>query len=122
MAGQAQTKVSAAFAARLDRLKPDQRIRAVVLLDLGNGPPDRAGRRQPPGRRRHALSTVKEAAKQALPEIDRILGHCSGKRLAAEPNALGGIAVECTAAGIAQLAASDRVKAILEDQAISLLR
>jgi hypothetical protein len=42
-------------------------------------------------------------------------------RKATIKNALGSIPVETTARGIAALAASEHVKAILEDQPISLL-
>ena len=41
--------------------------------------------------------------------------------MAAGPSALGTIAVETTVAGINELAASDHVQAILEDQPISVL-
>jgi hypothetical protein len=44
------------------------------------------------------------------------------KKLTTNPDALGSISVETTAAGIAALAASEHVKAIIEDQAVSLVR
>jgi hypothetical protein len=55
-----------------------------------------------------------------LGEIDGILERFDGKR-SADVNALGSIPAETTARGIAALAASEHVKAILEDQPISLL-
>jgi hypothetical protein len=63
----------------------------------------------------------RKSAEAALPDIDGILKRFNGKRLATSPDALGCIPVETTAAGITALAASERVKAILEDQPISLI-
>jgi hypothetical protein len=56
-----------------------------------------------------------------LAEIDRPLTHFGGKRLALGVNALGSVPVESTPDGITALASLDSVKAILEDQPISLL-
>jgi hypothetical protein len=56
-----------------------------------------------------------------LPDLDHILERFDGKRLGTSLDALGCIPVETTAEGIYALAASKHVKAILEDQPISLI-
>ena len=110
-------KISRQFKARLARLGPEQKVRAVVMLSTEGADiatkPSRANRQA-------IQEAIRQATATALPEIDRLLQQHGGKRLAAYANALGGISVETTAAGIAALAASKHVKAILEDQAISL--
>ena len=114
-------KVSAEFQARLDRLGPEQRIRTVVLLKIGmtDGAPKR---RQSRAERKAAIVAVRKFAEKALPEIDAILAQDGGMRLSKEVNALGSLSVETTPRGVAALAASEHVKAVLEDQAISSLR
>jgi len=115
--GSQSSSLSPQFQARLDRLAPDQRVRAVVLLHTrGAG----SGRRQSPSARQEAIAAVRAAAALALPDIDAILEHHGGQRLASEPGALGSIAVETTPAGVLALAALPHVQAILEDQPLSL--
>jgi hypothetical protein len=63
---------------------------------------------------------VRRLARPALLSIDRILHRFRGRRLAQGADALGSISVEATPAGIEALAASEYVRAILEDQPISL--
>ncbi len=110
------SKISTGFAARLERLKPGQRVRAIVLLRVSDG---RArGRRQSEAERHAAVGEVHKEAASALPEIDRILANTQGRRLAGQPDALGAVPVETTADGIRALASSDLVQAILEDQPI----
>ena len=60
------------------------------------------------------------AAKSLFACVRRDLERFDGKRLA-NVDALGCIPVEITASGVLALAASEHVKAILEDQPISLL-
>src|SRR5712692_1091702 len=112
-------KVSREFAARLDQLRPQQKVRAIVLLrtkDAGTAATQRRSRTN----RQATIEAVRQSAEQALGEIDSILERFDGRRLA-DVNALGSLPVETTARGIAALAASEHVKAILEDQPISLL-
>ncbi|SRR5712692_7188798 len=112
-------KISREFAARLDRFGPQQKVRAIVLLrtkETGVAPTRRRSRVN----RQATIEAVRQSAEQALGEIDGILARFDGRRLA-DVNALGSISVETTARGIAALAASEHVKAILEDQPISLL-
>jgi hypothetical protein len=110
-------KISRQFKARLARLGPEQKVRAVVMLATEGA--DIAAR--PSRANRQAIqAAIRQATATALPEIDRLLKQHGGKRLAAYANALGGIPIETTATGIDALAASKQVKVILEDQAISL--
>lgn len=114
-----QSKVSREFAARLEHAKPKQKVRAIVLLQ---GQRTGSAATQPRSRivRQDAISIIRQSSEQAIGEIDRILIHFGGKRLA-EVNTLGSIPVETTPAGISALADSQHVRAILEDQPISLL-
>ncbi|OGG43664.1 MAG: hypothetical protein A3F84_25795 [Candidatus Handelsmanbacteria bacterium RIFCSPLOWO2_12_FULL_64_10] len=110
-------KISPEFAARLDRLEPQQRVRAMILL-RAEGPGKLAGQRQSRAERRAAVEAMRKSAEQALIEIDGILEHFGGQRQAERPDVLGTISVETTPAGIQAIAASKSVKAVLEDQAI----
>jgi hypothetical protein len=114
------SKISANFTSRLGKLKPNQKIRAIILLKVESGTEGQA-KRLSSTERKSAMEAVRQSAQSALPEIDRILEDSDGKRLSNEINALGSIAVETTADGIFSLAKSEQVKAILEDQSISLL-
>lgn len=110
-------KISRQFKARLARLGPEQKVRAVVMLATeGADIPSRPSRAD----RQAIQAAIRQAAAAALPDIDRLLAQHGGKRLAAYANALGGIPIETTATGITALTASKYVKAVLEDQAISL--
>jgi hypothetical protein len=113
-------KISAAFRARLNRMNPQQKVRAIAVLRLGDAEVT-PGRRQSPAERQAAIEAMHKSAEPALVEIDRILRHFGGKRLASSVNALGSVPVESTPDGITALASLDSVKAILEDQPISLL-
>ena len=115
------TKISEEFSDRLLQLEHEQKIRAIIMLDTGRGPVVSTGRRSKGGRQ-DAIEAVRKAAEPALVDIDRILKEHGGKRLAAHVDALGAIAVETTADGTRALADCPMVKAILEDQPISLLQ
>lgn len=112
-----QTKISPEFAARLDRLDPFQKVRVIVLLCLDNAL-GTSTKRQSPAERQAIIDAVREAAQAKLLEIDRVLEQFGGKRLAPTVDALGSLPIETTVAGINALAASEQVKAILEDQTI----
>jgi hypothetical protein len=115
-----KAKISPEFSARLARLKPQQKIRAMVMLRV-DVPGEKPARRLSRTERQAIIDHLRQSSEPALTEIDDILTHYSGKRLAASVNTLGIVPVETTAAGIHALAASDQVKAILEDQAVSRL-
>jgi hypothetical protein len=112
-------KLSPEFMARLLRLKNEQKIRAIILLHTEDARMSPAYARTR-GNRQTTIKAIRKSGEQALADIDRILERFDGKRLAAGPDALGSIPVETTAAGITTLVGSEHVKAIFEDQAISL--
>jgi hypothetical protein len=64
------------------------------------------------------VEKARQAARAALPDIDRILEVYGGKRLSEDVDALGSLTVETTAEGVRALADSEHVKAVLEDQPI----
>ena len=112
----AQGKVSREFAARLARLAPDAHVQAILLLALPALPG--SGRRQGRVEREALLAARAGAATQAVAEIDRLLAPHPGARLADQPDLLGSLPVTTTADGIAALAASEWVTAIVENQGI----
>jgi hypothetical protein len=113
-------KIGSRFAETLGHLGPGQKVRAIVLLrsDHSTGT---AGRRGSSHQRQAAIEAARRASEPGLREIDKILERHRGTRLATHADALGSIPVETTAAGVSALASSEHVKAILEDQPISLL-
>ncbi len=115
-------KISPQFAARLERLDPDDKVDAIIVVNSFGGA-DKANRQKASRPdRRSAVHRSRQAAEQALPDIDTILKRYGGHRLADGRNALGSIPVETTAEGIKALAASKYVKVILENQSISLIQ
>lgn len=115
-----QAKVSPEFTARLNRLDPRQKLRAIVVLRREAGATPR-GRRASQAERRVRLQEIAEATAPLLAEIDRVLALHQGERLASKADALGCVPVATTPEGIHALADSDHVQAILEDQPVSLL-
>jgi hypothetical protein len=113
-------KISPAFKMRLKHMDPQQKVRAIVVLHL-NDHEAVPGRRQSPAGRRAMIEAMRKSAEPALDEIDRVLSHFGGKRLAPSVNALGSVPVEATPAGLTALSTLESVKAIFEDQPISLL-
>lgn len=111
------SKISPEFEARLNQLEPQQKIRAIVLLETGRGSLSPA-RRQTYNERQAAIAHVRETAQHAMGELNTLLQHFDGHPLAIAPDALGSVPVELTVAGIAALAAVPWVKAVLEDQDI----
>ncbi len=120
------SKISPEFGARLEHLKPQQKIRAVVMLETnrpeGGGtlshPPSAPARRQTLDERRAAIARIQQAAQCSLEEIRPILEAFHAHLLAPSPDAVGAVPVEIDAAGIPVLAQSSRVRTILEDQEI----
>jgi hypothetical protein len=116
-------KISRQFKMRLDALDAERTVRALVMVEAGNGEPPRTARRQGgPVRRAAVIAGMKEAAESHLPAIDRILRRHHGRRLSSHVDALGCIPVEVTPAGIEALAGSEHVRAIFEDQAITRIK
>lgn len=116
----AEAKISPEFAARLERLKPDDKIRAIVMLQTANSR-DAINKRPTKKARRATLKLNRESVANILPDIDRILKRHHGKRLKSEIDALSAVPVITTAAGIDALTGSEHVKAIIEDQALRLM-
>jgi hypothetical protein len=115
-----ESKVSAQFRARLAHLKPKEKVRAIVLL-LNTEAVAPQSARQSPEDRRHTVEKIRESSQRAVKDIDKVLQQLGWQRLG-EPNALGAFPVETTRSGISELAASDDVKAIVEDQEFTLIR
>jgi hypothetical protein len=114
--GRAVEKVSHGFKARLNRLRRDETVRAIVLLNWNAS--TQSGKRN----RAETVRAVRGALASVVDEIDGILARTGGRKLAQAADALGSLPVETTPAGIDALVSSSFVKAVLEDQAISLLR
>jgi hypothetical protein len=74
-----------------------------------------------PEERRAAATAQQESSRKVLHCVDSVLESSGGKRLQDQPNALGTVLVETTPAGVEELARVDVVKAVMEDQGISLL-
>jgi len=114
-------KISPEFARRLARLAPDATVRAIVLLDTG--PALAAAPARPSKAERKTIAeAIRSAAAPALAEVDRVLEGSGGRRLASGPNLFGSIPVEAPASALLALAGSEHVRALLEDQPISLMR
>jgi hypothetical protein len=110
-------KISREFRVRLGRLKPRDKVRAIVMLRAEDHGAPRA-RRPSRAERQARAELISWSAEAALPEIDQILERFDGHRLAEHPNALGAVPVETTADGVIALARADCVKTILEDQTV----
>jgi hypothetical protein len=110
------TKLSPEFSGRLHELRPEQKVRAIVMLVIpvavGNG------RRQAAVERKEAITAVQGSMENSLVAIDEILKRFGGERLANRPNVLGALPVEINSAGVHALANCDAVKAVLEDQEV----
>ena len=110
-------KISPEFERRLAAGEPDSTVQAVLLIAT----PFReelSSRLERAKRRREIREAINATAASALPEIDRVLAHFGGRRLSEQVDALGGLSVETTPAGIRALANTTGVRAILENQAV----
>ena len=116
-----KNKISNEFAARLDQLEPGETIRAVILLEVKSSEKPVVRGLQSDTQRKAAVDRVLQAAENALKDIDDIIDGFKGRRLDKHPTALGSVLVETTAAGVYALAESTKVKAIIEDQGVSLI-
>lgn len=119
-------KVSAEFAARLQRLAENEPVR--VLIQTRPQPEstfssDAVSKEVPPPESRHArraeaAARMRSTVEQALPQVDRVLAATHGRRLTQTPTALGHIVADTTLTGIAGLCRLACVAGILEDQPI----
>jgi len=116
-----QPKISPEFARRLARLAPDAMAHAIVLLDTGPAPATARGRPSKAARKTIA-EAIQAAAAPAMAEVDRLRERSGGRRLAPVPDLCGSIPVEAPASVLLALAGSEHVRALLEDQPVTLLR
>lgn len=113
-------KISREFAAQLENRKADEIVRAVVVLGAAE-PAKGNGRRMTRQERARLIEDARCAVEAATEEIAKILETFRGRRLESGLDALGSLALETTPAGIKALAELSAVKAILEDQPVSLI-
>ena len=113
--------LSPEFSARLQQLRRDEKVRALIILQCGNKASP-AGRRGSQAEREAMIADIKDSTAVALAEVDRVLARFDGRRLGKEVDAIGSVLVETTAQGIMDLAGSKHVKAVLEDQPVALVR
>ena len=110
-----KNKISSEFACRLKNLAPQQKVSVIVFLSVDSG--RRNNSRLSRAERRVAMEGIRHSGKQALDYIRKIIQDFGGKALA-DPDVLGSVPIEITAAGVKALAASDAVKAVVEEQKI----
>ncbi len=110
-------KISSEFAARLHRLSPHEKVRAIVLISAKKQS-QFSSKRQSLVERQVAIDTLQKSVEGALTDMTNILSKYDGKLLSKKPDNLGSIPIEVTAAGVKALATSKWVKAIIEDQKI----
>jgi hypothetical protein len=101
------------------RTAPSRIVRAVILLNTTTSSEADGGKRPNRSRREATIDEIRRSASEALSVIDEILTRFDGRRLSDVPTALGTIAVETTGEGIAALAKSEHVKAVMQDQPVS---
>jgi hypothetical protein len=110
-------KISNKFDTRLKRLGSNEKVRAIVLLNIKDVEKSN-GKRQNHSERLSVIEMMRKEGMQALGDVEETLNRFDGRLLTDHPDALGSIYIETTAAGIKALAESDRVKAIMEDQKV----
>jgi hypothetical protein len=90
----------------------------VVVLLATQPEPRLMGQRQSPTTRKATAHAPKQSAQQSLANLDPLLQDFGGHPLKPEPDGLGSISIEISAAGVAALARSKLVKAVMEDQTL----
>jgi hypothetical protein len=114
-------KISRPFQSRLGTLGRSGRVRAIVMLNAPAASQP-SGVKPARGGRQAAVDEVRRSALPGLTEIDGVLSRFEGKRFADQVDALGCVPVETLPDGIRALARLECVKAIMEDQPITLLK
>src|SRR6185503_1945409 len=112
-----KVKISPMFAARLKEIKPQDKVRTIIMLDTQKAD-STPGKRPTKTARKTTLKKTRNSVAKILPVIDRILRQHRGRRLKSEIDALSAVPVITTPAGIDALTNSEHVKAIIEDQAL----
>ncbi len=113
-------KISHEFAARLESRSQNEMVRAVVMLEterIAKG----TGRRALRTHRKELTEAAQRSVEAAADDIAEILERFGGHRLERKLDTLGSLAVETTPAGIKALTECPHVRAIVEDQPISLI-
>jgi hypothetical protein len=113
-------KISDEFLARLENRGSKEMVRAVVMLEAERTLKP-AGRRALRTQRKKLTAAAQRLVEGAETDIAKILEKYGGHRLESNLGALGSLAVETTPAGIKALIECPCVRAILEDQPISLI-
>ena len=67
-----QNKISSEFAARLTQLEPQEKVRAIVLLQVKEAK-NYTGKRQSRAERQATMKILRESTEQALESIDAII-------------------------------------------------
>lgn len=111
-------KISPEFEQHLSIRAPGSTVQAVLLISAPSKKTS-SSRQDRIAKRGEVKDRLQAAADLALPEIDQVLARFGGRRLADSVDALGGLPVETTPAGIRALANNSGVQAILENQKVS---
>jgi hypothetical protein len=114
-------KISAEFAARLKQFQPGRRVRAILMLDLADSNGVAVRPRRTHTERQQEIQGMREAGKMIITDIDKVLKRFGGQRLSESVDALGCLPVETTPDAFRVLTSNSYVKAILEDQSVSLM-
>ncbi len=114
------SKISPQFMARLNALRGDAMVQAIVLLPVSAGP--KLATRQSSAARASAIAQTQQITVDLLDSIDAVLKTHGGERLSAVPNLLGGLVIRAGRDAILALAAQPAVKGIIEDQPIQPVR
>lgn len=113
-------KISREFAARLESRSQTELIRAVVMLKTERTAKG-TGRRALRTHRKELTEAAQRSVEAAEDDIAEILERFGGHRLERKLDTLGSLAVETTPAGIKALTECPQVRAIVEDQPLSLI-
>ncbi len=95
-------------------------LRAIVMLETEPATHG-TGRRVLRTQRKKLIEAMQRSVEAAADDIAEILEKFGGHRLERQLDTLGSLAVETTPAGIKALSECPHVRAIVEDQSISLI-
>ena len=113
-------KISHEFATRLDSRNQNEMVRAVVMLEFKRTAKG-TGRRASRAKRKELTEAARRSVEAVADDIAEILERFGGHRLEREIDTLGSLAIETTPAGIKALTECPQVRAIVEDQPLSLI-
>ncbi len=113
-------RISAQFRQRLEQMKPEEQVRAIVMPVYSSSDEDRSFMTRTE-RRDAAASALVVALGELQAKLDVFLASAGGRRLTGSANRLGHAVIEAPASTLLLLAEQPWVSAILEDQDIGLL-